>query len=122
MRRFTIIVSLPLLIAAARFVPLDRLPSTCVFYRVTGYPCPTCGMTRSLAALAHLDFGRALSFNPIAVILAAFFALLWSAAVHEILTRRRTRLLDWIRPRVPTLVLSCIGLTILYGVLRIVLG
>jgi len=58
----------------------------------------------------------------LAGILAVFFALLWSAAVHEILTRRRTRLLDWIRPRVPTLVLSCIGLTILYGVLRIVLG
>lgn len=122
MRRFTIIVSLPLLIAAARFVPLDRLPSTCVFYRVTGYPCPTCGMTRSLAALAHLDFRQALSFNPIAVILAGFFALLWVTAVHEILTRRRTRLLDWVRGREATLVLSCLGLTILYGVLRIVLG
>lgn len=79
-------------------------------------------MTRSLVALSHLDFRQALSFNPVAVILAGFFALLWAMAVHEILTRRRTRLLDWVRGRVQVLVLWCLGLTLLYGVLRIVLG
>ena len=50
------IVALGLL--TARFLPLDRLPGiSCPFHAMTGFPCLTCGGTRSMAALTRLDLG-----------------------------------------------------------------
>jgi hypothetical protein len=40
----------------------------CPFKFLLGIPCPTCGMTRSFAALASLDFAQALRFNPLVII------------------------------------------------------
>ena len=47
-------------------VPLEawaQVPSLCPFLRLTGRPCPTCGLTRSWAALLHGDLERALAFH-----------------------------------------------------------
>ena len=40
----------------------------CVFKAVFGIPCPTCGITRSLAAISHFDFAAAFRFNPMVFI------------------------------------------------------
>lgn len=37
----------------------------CGFRALSGLPCPGCGLTRSLTALLHLDFGAAWSWNPL---------------------------------------------------------
>lgn len=43
------------------YVPLPF----CLLRHFTGIPCPFCGSTRCLLALAHLEFTRALRFNPL---------------------------------------------------------
>lgn len=40
----------------------------CPFKFLFGLPCPTCGATRSLAALASLDLAQSLRFNPLILI------------------------------------------------------
>lgn len=46
----------------------------CAFRAITGIPCPTCGGTRALLALARLDLGAALAWNPLVTLgVAAFF-------------------------------------------------
>jgi hypothetical protein len=45
-----------------------HLPLFCPFRQLSGLPCPTCGATRALAALAHGDLPAALSFNPLVAI------------------------------------------------------
>jgi hypothetical protein len=41
------------------------LPQLCSLRRLTGYPCPGCGMTRSFIRLAHGDFAGAFRYHPI---------------------------------------------------------
>lgn len=66
--------------AAVGLLHLDRLPfSLCVFKAVTGLPCLTCGTTRALGRLAHLDLAGALRMNPL--VIAGMLALVpWAAA------------------------------------------
>jgi hypothetical protein len=45
--------------------------SLCAFQRLTGRPCPGCGMTRAMVDLAHLDFAGSLRMHPLGVVLAA---------------------------------------------------
>ncbi len=56
------------------------LPSVvlCPLRRVTGVPCPFCGMTRSVTAVARGDLGASLALNPggIALVVAAIALLL----------------------------------------------
>ena len=68
-------VGVPLLLVA-RFVPLARLPFWfCALRRLTGIPCPSCGMTRSLDWFAQGRLLDALLVNPIGFGLAASSAL-----------------------------------------------
>lgn len=39
----------------------------CLFRMITGIPCPTCGMTRSLNLLLMGDFGGYLRYHPLAI-------------------------------------------------------
>jgi hypothetical protein len=44
---------------------LERsLPGICAFRRITGQPCPGCGLTRSFVSIAHGDLLAAWHFNP----------------------------------------------------------
>jgi hypothetical protein len=56
---------------AARFLPVLEIAPSCAFKALTGFPCPTCGSTRSLVHLAHTDFSAAFAMNPL--ICSAFF-------------------------------------------------
>jgi hypothetical protein len=37
----------------------------CMFKSITGYPCPTCGMTRSIEAFAEFHFWQSFLMNPL---------------------------------------------------------
>jgi hypothetical protein len=48
------------------YVPLMggiQIPNSCFILTTTGYPCPTCGMTRSFIAIGHGELSRALKYN-----------------------------------------------------------
>jgi hypothetical protein len=71
----------------ARFVPaVARFVPACPFHALTGLPCPGCGATRALVALAQGDVVRAIGWNPLAtsVFVSAWVACavlpLWVAA------------------------------------------
>lgn len=81
---------------AAALMPrraLDRLPTICPVRLLTGYPCPTCGMTRSWHSVARLDPGRAVREHPFGpVILAAIATGAWSPTTADAVTVRLSRL------------------------------
>jgi hypothetical protein len=63
----------------------------CTIYYLTGRPCPSCGLTTSVSAILHGQFGLAWRANPMgflivaaagAVALNSLFALLWGRSVR----------------------------------------
>ena len=46
-----------------------HVPFGCVLYDTTGVPCPWCGLTRSVIALADWDLAGSLRFNPAGLVI-----------------------------------------------------
>lgn len=53
----------------------------CTFMRLTGLPCPFCGMTRSMWALSHGDWAFAFYNSPLACLL---YLLLWAVLIYNL--------------------------------------
>jgi hypothetical protein len=68
----------------ARFVPVARLPFWgCSFRKMTGWPCPGCGLTRVADRMSHFNFAGAWQANPLGTVAAGLFALAIAAsALH----------------------------------------
>jgi hypothetical protein len=61
----------------------------CTFFKVTGFPCPSCGMTTSFSHLVHGDVGNSLRANPVGTLLAVYgLALVPWCLVSATLARR----------------------------------
>nr|WP_040517702.1 DUF2752 domain-containing protein [Gordonia aichiensis] len=98
---------------------VDHGPDICPFRMMTGLPCPGCGLTRSWVHLMHGDVGGALAFNPfgpltLAVTAVAVVLAVWRlAAGRTAVQRLRVR-------RLLPIVLTLVGIWLVYGVARIV--
>jgi hypothetical protein len=60
-----------LLVGAAIALPRAALSDTlvvCPFRRLTGVPCPACGLTRSWQAAAHLRPRESLAYHPLGAV------------------------------------------------------
>ena len=70
-------------IVAAALPGIENGPVACPFRAVTGFPCPTCGLTRAAHSLMRGDFDGALAVNPFDTIFllvaVPLFAGLWVA-------------------------------------------
>jgi hypothetical protein len=82
-------------IAVAALVPPDRLasaPTLCLFRRITGRPCPSCGLTRSWNAMGHGQLRTALlhhPFGPLTFLAAVVIALRGPRAIDQLVRRDR---------------------------------
>src|SRR5689334_7352024 len=66
------------MIAAAYAVPHLPSPGTlCPLRRITGVPCPMCGMTTGVVATVHGHLATAAAANPAAPVLVALVLVAW---------------------------------------------
>lgn len=57
-------LALVVLVASFVLVPGRTGPDLCPLHRLTGLPCPGCGVSRGLMFLSHGDWSEALGANP----------------------------------------------------------
>ena len=69
------VAALAVLAGLAGSAFFQALPDLCLFHSVTGLPCPTCGLTRSIAAAARLDLAASWRFHPFGAFLLGALVL-----------------------------------------------
>lgn len=85
-------------------------PVLCPFRLLTGYPCPLCGITRSVAALGAGDVEAGLALNPLGV---AVLPLAVVVLVLVVVAFRRGIAVRWRRDVVLTSVVVAVGVWLL---------
>lgn len=89
------------LVAVAAVLASGVIP--CAFASMTGLPCPACGSTRAVRALARGDLAGVLATNPLGPLVALALAAIGVQAVGSVL--RRGDLADAVGPRTAALVI-----------------
>lgn len=106
------------------FLPVHGLtPSICIFHNLTGYPCPSCGLTRSVTAISHLEFATAFHYNPFGFVI--YPALVMGALLSLLPAGPRRRLasrFDPVRPVVRPFFTGMLLAMMAYGFWRIGMG
>jgi hypothetical protein len=106
-----------LALAAAALVPVDRILSdvgyACGLRTLTGYPCPTCGVTRAFVRTARFELGSAFRVNPLATVaLLGTMAYVQYALSAVVLRTRRLRLTHLTRRSTRLLLALCAALVL----------
>ena len=62
----------------------------CLFKNVTGIPCPSCGVTRSLIFLMQGNIGEAIYINPLGIIAAIALVIFPVWIITDIILKKNT--------------------------------
>lgn len=111
LKKYAILLSIGL--AYLLFVLWTGIGIPCLFYKLTGFQCPACGVSRMLVSLAHLDFAAAFRYNAFLLVTAPvlLFCLIYPD-VRFVL--RGDRKLGWVNA-----VLWCeLVLLLAFGIVR----
>ncbi len=71
-----------------RIVTESKEPGICLFKRITGIPCPSCGSTRSVLSILNGDLMWALLWNPFGLILMSILIMspLW--IIYDVVSKK----------------------------------
>lgn len=107
-------VALAAIVFFRLYQPPAEPPLICVFRRLTALPCPLCGMTRALCAMAKGELAAAVSFNALSpLVFALMIAMIAAAALRLAGLEFRA---PWMQARFWTWTAAVFAV---YGVLRI---
>ena len=115
MKKVISIVLLPVLGLLFYFLYHCGIRIPCLFYEITGYYCPGCGMSRAIYALMHFHWQQAFFLNPLGLIL---FPFLLCYIQYQLICWGFDKQ-DQITKRIPKgLLYGIIIIAIVYGVMR----
>ena len=90
----------------------------CTIYYLTGRPCPSCGLTTSVSAILHGQFGLAWRANPMGFVIVAGAVVVALNSLSALLWGRSVRIEN---TRFTLLLLALLALWLLHGVVRFAL-
>ena len=108
-------------LAASLLLPPDGLGVTiCWFKWLSGFPCPGCGLTRSVTCLSHLQFAKALAYHPFGPVVYGLFVAnvvllvlpcVWRMKLLQCISHNE----HWVRPMYQSVIFTFLA----FGVLRL---
>ena len=113
-KRKRLIITLLIHLAAAALFALWLFLTGCPLHKLTGLPCPGCGMSRALFCLAKLDFAGAWYYHPLVFFLP--LPILW--LVH----RKAWKLPGGTRSAVAVFILLTAALLAVYAIRAFIPG
>jgi len=90
----------------------------CTIYYLTGRPCPSCGLTTSVSAILHGQFGLAWRANPMGFLIVAAAVVVALNSLLALLWGRSVRIEN---TRFTLLLLALLTLWLLHGAVRFAL-
>jgi len=72
--------------------PRDVSALSCQFKSTTGYNCPTCGLSRSFYAMAHLNFSNAFNYHLFGPLLYLSIVIVFLKSAGEIALNKKIRI------------------------------
>lgn len=91
----------------------------CTIYFLTGRPCPSCGLTTSVSAIVHGQFGLAWRANPVGYLVAAAAV---GVGLNSLLALVSGRTLRIDIHRLNRIIVVLLSLWLLHGLARFVLA
>ena len=74
--------------AARIYNPFESQTVVCQFKHLTGYDCPTCGLSRSIFSLMNFHPGDSIMYNPLGLVIGVgLFVLLLTFTIEVVLMR-----------------------------------
>jgi len=86
----------------------------CPLYRLTGFACPGCGMTRAFHALFHGDILTALHYNAFVPVFAVLLTFVFVSLILYAASARSIRIYAF----KPSMLWTVFALLLVFGVLR----
>ena len=86
----------------------------CIFHTLTGFDCPSCGVTRMCMALLRLDFKVAFGYNAAIFCLLPLGIAVAARQIYVYVRYGRTQLEKWAQ----IAVVFMIGVLLIFGVVR----
>ncbi len=81
-------IALLFIITAGIFKDFIGLLPQCIFHRLTGIPCLTCGGTRSLVALSQFDIASSFLLNPMLLLLAVGVVAFSLVSLYSLISKK----------------------------------
>lgn len=85
---FSVALSIPAFLMLSRF-GLTQEFWTCPFFKLTGIPCPSCGLTRSLISLSQGDFKTSWQYHGFGLVLTAIATVTIPYLLTELLLNKK---------------------------------
>lgn len=96
------------------FVRKTGFAIPCIFYRITGFQCPGCGVTRMCLALMRFDFVEAYHYNKLLFIISPVIVFIIAQQIY-----RYIRFNDTKTTKAQTVILILlVVLLVIWGILR----
>jgi hypothetical protein len=83
-----IVLIFAFLLAAKCYNPFESRLITCRFKELTGYECPTCGMSRSVYSLISFDIADSIRYNPLGIVLVLGLLTLLIKFAAELISKK----------------------------------